>query len=697
MNRKKKRQKGKTAGPELSGTLLKIGSRLLLAVAVVVIVLTVSQCSVKEPQSPSWTTNMAVPVINRTYEMEEIISKIDQDEITMNDSGDIAYSVSEELDTVSLGSDDLSTSNLSYSVADSLGAVSIDPPSVDPVTVTFQQVTGLSPYFTSGTVPAMDFDVSNELAEITNFTTATIATGTALIIITNDLGVEIDQCDVSIRDASTSPPTTITSGSFTSAIAAGGTVDTLSLDLAGHTLPNQLEVYADCHTPGGSVSNTSERSIQTELAFESGLKVSTATAEVPRMDALTFSQKVGLDLDAGESIDTAGLSTGSLTLTVVNGTNLASLLEIGIPEMSDGAASWWFVDTLLSGGDSVTITSDLSEYLLVPSNDTVNVNVTAHVPGSGGEKVVVSQNDAFRVTADLTNLAFDRVVGTFASSEASFDGISEELEVPQGFSDVGLNSAVLTLEVDNAVDLPGELDITLTGSNNKVLNLTGDIAARGTGQVQRSTLTFDNVADFLYPLPEAVDVSGSITFGDGAYQGTITDDDFVAARVKIYAPMDLKIDSAEVNDIDLTKEEIEKDDIDVITDHVMNAAFDYSITSHLPLGASAILLMSGDSASLFVEDLATATHKVVQLETMQINPAPVSLATGTGIVTEPIVSQGTINLTNDDVQVLNTDTLYVRTKLILTSSDSSGVKLTENDYITINGQVNVEYEFDGDI
>lgn len=699
MNRRTKRQKDQAPGSNLSGSLVKIGSRLLLAVAVVVIVLTISQCTVNEPQAPTWTTNMTVPVINRTYDMEEIISKIDQDEISMDAQGNIAYSVTEELDTVSLGQDNLSTSDLSYSVADSLGAISIDPPSVDPDTVTFQEVTGLSDSLAllGGSLPAMAFDVSNDLAEISNFTTATISSGTALVIITNDLGVALDQCDVSIYDASSSPATLVKSGSFPSTIAAGGAIDTLSLDLTGETLSSQLQVRADCHTPGGAVTNTAERYISTELAFENNLEVSSATAVVPSMTALTFSQKVGLDLTAGESIDTAGLSTGMLSLTVVNGTNLASLLEIRIPELTYGVASYWYLDTLLNGGDSVTVSTDLSEYELVPSSDTVNVNVTAHVPGSNGEKVVVAENDAFRVRADLTNLSFDRVVGTFSSSEASFDDIHQELEVPQGFGDVGLNSAVLTLEIDNAVDLPGSLNITLTGSNNEVLNLTGSIAARGAGATNRTTLTYPNVADFLNPLPDAIDVSGAITFGDGAYQGTITGDDFVAARVKIYAPLDLKIDSAEVNDIDLSKEDIDQDDIDAITDHLLNASFDYSITSHLPLGASAQLLLSGDSASLFVDDLTTATHKVVQLESMQIDPAPVSLATGTGIVNEPIISQGRISLSHDDIQVLNTDTLYVRTKLILTSSDSSGVKLTESDYITINGQMNIEYEFDGDM
>ena len=65
-------------------------------------------------------------------------------------------------------------------------------------------------------------------------------------------------------------------------------------------------------------------------------------------------------------------------------------------------------------------------------------------------------------------------------------------------------------------------------------------------------------------------------------------------------------------------------------------------------------------------------------------------------MTEPRISTGSISLSNDDIQILKNDTIYVRNRLVLTSSDPNSVKLTENDYITITGSFQVEYLFDGE-
>ena len=72
---------------------LKFGSKLLLALVVVVVILTGVQCSVEKPESPQWTTKLTVPVINRTYQMEELIRMIDQDGIEMDTSGNISFSM----------------------------------------------------------------------------------------------------------------------------------------------------------------------------------------------------------------------------------------------------------------------------------------------------------------------------------------------------------------------------------------------------------------------------------------------------------------------------------------------------------------------------------------------------------------------------------------------------------------------------
>ena len=245
----------------------------------------------------------------------------------------------------------------------------------------------------------------------------------------------------------------------------------------------------------------------------------------------------------------------------------------------------------------------------------------------------------------------------------------------------------MTLEVENGVDLPGLLDVQITGSNGKTITLSGTIEARGEQQTCLSTISNSQVADFLSPLPQSIDVSGSVEFGGGGYHGTIRRDDFVVARVSIRAPLEVKVNNAEITDLDLEMEEIAQDNIDAITDHVVNARFIYSITNHLPLGVTAVVHLSGDSASAY-------NSPQLSLDTLRADPAPVSLITG--IASTDTTFSGEIHLDSLDVQILKNDSLFIRQQLFLNASDTAGVKLTDNDYITINGRIEVEYRFDGE-
>ncbi len=111
-----RKQKRRTDPSEGFGDsfLFRFGSKLFLSLAVVVAFLTLAQCTIKKPESPQWNTRLTVPVMNRTYPMEELIHKIDQEGLEIDSSGIVTYSITEDLDTVQLEDDLLSTSDLSY-------------------------------------------------------------------------------------------------------------------------------------------------------------------------------------------------------------------------------------------------------------------------------------------------------------------------------------------------------------------------------------------------------------------------------------------------------------------------------------------------------------------------------------------------------------------------------------------------------
>ncbi len=672
--------------PWMNRFIFKFGSRMLLGITIIAVFLTIAQCTIEKPESPEWTTRLTVPIVNRTYDMEELVNKIDQEGVGIDQQGNITFSITEALDTVRLDADVLATDDLTYAVAELLGVVSIDPPTIDPVSVSLSAITGLAtglPGDSVVAVSALSFEVINSMPAITNFSQATIASGNVLVVVENNLGIALDTAIVELYDVGNGA--TLVTDTFPGGIPAGAT-DSLTLSLAGKRLSNSLGVNAQCHFSDGTIDSVSTRYIGTELIFPSGLTVSSAVAQIPAMD-LAFSEQI--ELGETERIDTATLSTGQLTLTISNATNLSASLSVSIPDLvTEGSPL--SIDTTVPPQGQVQIVRNLAGSQLVPGGSSlpqlVDINVTADLPGSGLQQVAVDQADSLYVQAELTSLTFGSVTGVFSSTEATFDAESFDIDIPTGFDSLELVSAVLTLDIENGTGLPGYLDIQLIGDNGKSLALTGDIEAGSSSQPVTTTITNSDIADFISPLPSHVEAGGTVTFGDGVTQATVTVADFVFTRVGIVAPLEMIIHESLV-ETDIEREEIDQEDIDMVTDHVIEAGFVYNIVNHLPLGASIEIFLGPDSATLY-------TNPGLTIGPLSIGAAPVS---GAGLVIDT-ASTGyqEIMLSNADIQILKNDTLYIGQELILQGTDGQSVRLIQSDYMTVTGRFEVEYRFDGE-
>ncbi len=686
MAKRRKKRRREYSESFLDSFVFKLGTKLFLGLAIIVTFLTLTQCTVKKPEAPEWNTNLTVPMINRLFPMEELVDEIGQDEVGFDSSGLASLSITEELDTIRLDADLLTTPDINSVISEKLGTVSISSPSVDPVTVSLTTIAGLASSLPgdSADVAAGSFDLYNDMPTISTFTQATIADGYVDIVIDNNLGIDLDTVIVEIYDNFYSQ--VIATDTFPQPILHG-TSDTSHIPLNNASISNSLRVNSHCYTPGGTVDSASTRAIGTELLFSDSLVVSSATAEIP-----SFSREypTTIPLDENNRIDTATLSSGTLNLQIINETNLDADLVITLPDFISSSDIPLSINQHLVGRQSTNTSIDLSQYRLVPQDNTlpqeIQVNVSVSLPGTS-QQVQVNADDSFFVDASLTNLAFGSVTGVFDTISADFVNVSQDIDAPTGLDSVQFASALLTLEVENGINLPGHLDVLLQGNNGKSLHFIGDIAPSGYDSTSISTITDSTVADFLYPFPTHIDVTGSVTFGDGLYQGTIKANDFVQARINISAPLALIINETTF-ETDIQSTEISQDNIDAITDHFISGRLVYNITSHLPLGAQVDLYLGGDSVSIY-------TTPVKTFDSLSITAAPVS-ANGIVIDTASTGYQE-IYLDSADVRrILENDTLYIGQQITLESTNGQVVKLTQNDYLTITGYLEVEYHFDGE-
>ncbi len=679
--RKKRTARGPSDGVAES-RMFKFGTKIGLSLVIMILALTLMQCTVKKPESPTWNTRLVVPLVNRTYDMSEIIEKIDQEGVTLDDNGGVIFSVSEEIDTVTLDSDELATGDLAYQAVQQLGVIDIPAPSVPPVQLSIDMIGGLATYL-PGTVPATSFSIVNSLGTIDSYTAAGIISGEAYVVVANNLGFAITADSVELWDIVNNR--SVGRHSFPSPISNGG-IDSVLYDLSGQTLSNQLEARIISSTLGGTVLSTADKYLMTVIRFENDLTVGSATAQIPALSH-SFSQPVALG--EADVIYGATLTSGTLQLDIANQTNLSPDIDITFPDLVLSGTPLT-VQRSLSPISSSSVTVDLTGYELRPTDSTlpqeIVIQALAAVAGTAPSHVAVDRSDQFIIDAGLSNLTFGSVTGVFGAVNTTLTPTQHDIDVPNGFDSLQLVSAALTLSIENGVELPGNLLITLLGNNGKTLDISGLIAP-GTFAAPVVTRIIDTtVADFLSPMPSQITVSGNAGFGDGVSEGSIRAGDYIRADIDILAPVEIIIPRTEVEP-DIEAEEIDQEDIDAVTGHIIEAKLIYNVVNHMPIGATVNLFLGPDSATLLSDPEVSFIDDIFVLAA----PTLASIASDT-------ISTGFQEVTIDsaDVHVLEHDTLYIATQIILEDSNGLPVKLTANDYLTVTGRVEVEYRFDGD-
>jgi hypothetical protein len=653
--------------------------RLLFGVALIVIVLTLSQCTVKKPQSPTWDTRLIVPLVNRTYPMTELIDKLGQDEIGFDADSNVIFSMSRDLDTFRIAQGDLTIGSMAYSLSQQLGNIDINTPA--PATMNAPLST-IQPLALGGNIPPTSFTLYNDPSPSGVMTSATVAGGSLKVTIGNNLGLDLDSVTVTLHDLLNGVP--LGSYAFPGGVPTGSS-DSIDIDLSGATLSNQLRCILECDTPGGTLLVTGNQDITSTMSFSSPFTVSAATAQVP---ALSRSFSENISLNKSTAVYDATLQSGQLTLQISNNTPLSSTLNITLPDLYQNSTPLVISQTVNPYG-STSVNLNLAGMNLHPSDSSypqsIPMNIVASSPGSGGSTVQINSSQNFSVSASLSGISVSSVTGVVAPTDVVISPVDQSIEVPQGFDSVQLAHATLSLEITNAVDLPGTLTLQLSGNNGKTLNLNGTIA-RGTGaNPVVNTIVDSTVADFLWPLPSQLSVSGTATYGDGIAAGTLTNNDFVYARVSINAPFELIVHQSTVRP-DISSEDMDTAAMNDIADHVTSARLVYTLNNHLPLGANFSLMLNGDSATAY-------SNPQVTINNLFVTAAPVN---GSGLVTSAVsTGEQLVELDSVDIQVLRNPRLWIASQITLDSTGAVPVKLTAQDYITITARAEIEYRFDG--
>jgi hypothetical protein len=628
--------------------------------------LTLFQCSLKKPSSPTWETDLILPLINKTYDMVTIIEETDEPSLYVDSSGELCFSRVVDLDTTRI-EELLTFPHSSYQVKEDLGVLKIESPEPRQtefiLTEVYQGDVGL--------VPPFSFALNKGLERISTFSSATIDQGKAFVSAENHLSLNLDSLKIDIIDYESMR--IVETVVFQEGLR-DGEVDTQEIDLREKTLSNHISYSIQAHTPGGTILSLSEKYLILGFFFSDSIFISEALAQIPEIQ---IEKTENFKIPTDDIIQRAVIKSGQVSLDIYNHTNLLSELRIEISEFSLEGIPLSINRSLLPG-ERVYEVIPLEHYIFQPaSGRELNVDLHAITESTGTQQVWIFSSDSIVVQANLSQLTFSEVTEIPEPTLVKIDPIQKEIDLPQGFDAAHFPQASLSLEITSGVNLPGELQVQIKGDKGQLLNLSGNIEAGSASQPFKTIIIEDDLSQFSNPLPSQITIGGDVSFGDGVTSATITEQDFVIGKVIIRSPLELILDSTQIQ-IDEGEDSLDKDERELVGERLQNTKIVSRFENHLPLDAEVELYLKIDPGVYAQPDLLIGP---IDLNSGEVNEH--------GNVIASTFSQNVIQLDKEKLKIFESAPFYVGGKIRFPGTEGEKVKFRSTDYIKVSSYLEV--------
>ncbi|MBD3222892.1 hypothetical protein GF314_16815, partial [bacterium] len=417
-------------------------------------------CEIVEPKMPRYTTSLDVPLGQERLDIIDVID--DEDYLVAMPDSTLGFHVDGDPDTVSLDFD-LGADVEPQSVRGELGTFTLgvaSPPGFDfalvdlyPEAAALDGLTTPVPEFAFG-----DVSPTEDLADVES---ATVASGTLTVTVTNGLPVPVsaDAGDHRLTLILFSPATDDTVVTLEFDPIPAGSQATRVVDLAGAVLPGALAAAIDGGSPGSGgdpVLVDAGVSIGVEAAF-SDLEVSAAEAV---LDAQEFSTSFTTELPADYEVVRAIIASGEVTLSVVNEMAIPCQAVVAWPEVVDLDEQPLEIVLDLPPFSRDETTVDFGGHVVQAPGGALltelGATVTVTSPGSGGQPVSLAADQGIEAELDGGRIAFGSVTGTVPALSYDFDPIAEQIDLPDEIDGLSLTRATMVLSLTNTAGLGAE-------------------------------------------------------------------------------------------------------------------------------------------------------------------------------------------------------------------------------------------------
>lgn len=667
------------------------------AIVALVMLFTMGACSFETPQAPKWDATLSIPLINRHYTMQQLI---DEESSLYSDSlGQVHYLFATELDSFRVGNQ-LTFEQFSNFYNTPIGQMPVASPGSENLIVTLSEIYPEAAALDGRTtvVPAFNFDLGKRvLSPYDGFDWLEIASGTMTIHLNNNLMVTLGS-PLHFALLDTRADTVVVGYDYSGEVAPGGEFSRV-IDLAGKKFSNQLSLEISGSSPG---SRNQEVLISAAASFTinvsiSDLQVRSARA---RISSLEVTDRREALIDRGVAVSFARIKQGTVRLQLSSQLPIPATVSITMPDFISSGGDMVTETIILNGTGTVSRVLNFAGYRFEPEaaplgEQTVLLVWTVQTPGSGANYVTIQSSDEVNVSFSVENMIFSEVTGTFQGKSVAINPTTYSVDVLEGIDSVHFENAQLEMRLRNGINFPVQTDLLLEGVNDTGRRVEMRIqetilAGESNGQPVESQIVLtrnnSNVSDFLNALPSSIRVSGTVTIGGTGFIGTVRESDAVTGTVNIDAPLSFSLPSQSV-EIEGDSLAIDEDAREQIRDNLHDGKLAARILNHLPLGASISFYFGRSESTIFSTPALVIGPVSVQ---------PASLDADTGLVLEPLLSEVTLALTEEQLKVFDTAPLFSGLLVDFPGTDGHLVRIIRTDYIDIRAVAQINSTIDTD-
>jgi len=663
---------------------LLTGLLLLAAIGLII-----SGCTIKSPETPSWETTWDMPLTNKAYSIEDIVDKLDTDEIVFDSLGNPNFSIIQQVDTTAV-ENSLTADATSNTYDDSLDVVDIDAPTVSPAVIPFDDLN--LPVVADAIPVDTAFTHTDGLADFDNFDWAAISEGILEIEAVNDLGIDIDSLVINIYNTS-DLSTPIGIAIFEDGVLDGQTLSR-QVDLAGQFMEKSISYISHGIVLTQSL-NLPTGDLTINGSFPSGLSVSSAYAEIPEFNK-DMDQTV--ELTDESIIHEAIIATGSLSIEIVNGSALPMAIDLSVPSFVYNNSSLTITGNI-NGNSIFNREVDLAGYSFYPTGttfpQTITVNVVATITDTAPVKYQVNATDSLMVISEVSEITFESVMGRIKPTDVDIEPIVQEVEMPEGFENAQLTHAQMKMTLYNNSNSDMYIDILLENEDQSKSVVAQD-TARGKSalateaQATEIILTSLVLSDFLDPTPQEIRISGVATMNPANLDSVeIHSDDFFYGDVEIYSPLAFALADTSVMDMDITEAEVGGEDSPDFGETIDYAVIQVEAASHLPVGVYVELYLGTRNDDAIFTDPNSVIVGRFYLESAETDED--------GFAIEEVSMEFEDSLTSEEVAIFNNEIVYIAPRIGLLPTGDNGSYILGSDYINITSTARVRVNADDNL